>query len=92
MTDDYYESDSRARGNIEGELIDPHDIIPGPGEKYNVNQFVAWHGASAVYHKDGPMPVVNGKLAPKRKIAITSANWQLEHALAARYATHYGSC
>jgi chromatin structure-remodeling complex protein RSC7 len=86
VTDDYYETEMRARGEVEGEFADPYDTLPAPGEKYNINQYVACHGASAVYHKDGPaMPTANGKMVPKRRVQITGANWQLEHALAARY-------
>jgi len=55
------------------------------GQPYNRNQYVAWHGASAVYHTNLPtVPMPNGKLPPgKRRIQITSANWQYEHAHAA---------
>jgi len=83
VIDDYYAQDARNRGEAEGELADPNDRLPPPGQEYNKNQYVAWHGASAVYHQSGPA-VVPGQIAPgKRKIAITSANWQLEHARAA---------
>ncbi|KIH87118.1 chromatin structure-remodeling complex protein RSC7 [Sporothrix brasiliensis 5110] len=37
---------------VEGALADPNDIVV-PGEPYNKNQYVAWHGASAVYHASG---------------------------------------
>ncbi|KAF1987119.1 nuclear localization protein [Aulographum hederae CBS 113979] len=85
IIDDYYVKAAKARGELEGELADPNDKLPGPGETYNKNQYVAWHGASSVYHTGAPsVPMPNGKVAPgKRKINITSANWQLEHARAA---------
>lgn len=83
IIDDYYVQEARERGNLEGELADPNDKLPAEGEEYNKNQYVAWHGASAVYHQTGPT-IAPGQGAPgKRKVAITSANWQLEHARAA---------
>lgn len=86
VTDDYYEQEARDRGDVEGELTDPNDKLPADGQPYNRNQYVAWHGASAVYHTNVPsVPITNGKPLVKRKIQITSANWQFEHARAARY-------
>jgi chromatin structure-remodeling complex protein RSC7 len=83
IIDDYYVQEARDRGDVEGELADPNDKLPAEGEEYNKNQYVAWHGASAVYHQTGPI-IAPGQGAPgKRKVAITSANWQLEHARAA---------
>lgn len=89
IIDDYNVADARARGDIEGEIADPNDRLPPPGEPYNKNQYVAWHGASSVYHTGVPsVPMPNGKVVPgKRKINITSANWQFEHARAARSVT-----
>jgi chromatin structure-remodeling complex protein RSC7 len=86
VIDDYYVTAARERGDIEGEIADPNDRLPPPGEPYNKNQYVAWHGASSVYHTGVPsVPLANGKVVPgKRKINITSANWQFEHARAAR--------
>lgn len=84
IIDDYYVTAAKERGDIEGEIADPNDRLPAPGEPYNKNQYVAWHGASAVYHTGAPsVPMVNGKVAGKKKITITSANWQFEHARAA---------
>ncbi|KAL9096641.1 MAG: hypothetical protein Q9165_001128 [Trypethelium subeluteriae] len=82
VIDDYYMQVAREHGDIEGEIADPNDRLPPPGEPYNKNQYVAWHGASAVYHTGGPsVPMPNGKAMPgKRKIPITSTNWQFEHA------------
>ncbi|CAK7267370.1 chromatin structure-remodeling complex subunit RSC7 [Sporothrix epigloea] len=37
---------------VEGALADPNDRFE-PGQPYNKNQYVAWHGASAVYHSAG---------------------------------------
>ena len=87
ITDDYYVQQARDEGAVEGELADPHDVIPADGKEYNKNQYVAWHGASQVYHTGMPtVPSAAGKPVPgKRKVQITSANWQLEHARAARY-------
>ncbi|KAF2205620.1 nuclear localization protein [Delitschia confertaspora ATCC 74209] len=102
IIDDYYVTAARERGDVEGEIADPNDRLPPPGEPYNKNQYVAWHGASSVYHTGVPsVPLTNGKVVPgKRKVTITSANWQFEHArsasrfnstlAAARRQTHEG--
>jgi chromatin structure-remodeling complex protein RSC7 len=86
IVDDYYVQAAKERGDVEGELADPRDVLPRAGEPYNKNQYVAWHGASSVYHTGGPtVPIANGKpIAGKRKLTITSSNWQIEHARAAR--------
>ncbi|KAF2645108.1 hypothetical protein P280DRAFT_466343 [Massarina eburnea CBS 473.64] len=85
VIDDYYVTEAKERGDVEGELADPNDRLPGPGEEYNKNQYVAWHGASSVYHTGVPsVPTAAGKPVPgKRKVNITSANWQFEHASSA---------
>lgn len=87
ITDDYYVQAAKERGDIEGQLADPTDRLPGVGEAYNKNQYVAWHGASSVYHNNAPsVPLQPGKPAPgKRKTNITTGNWQFEHAREARY-------
>lgn len=88
IIDDYDEPAARERGDIEGELAVPEDRLPPPGEPYNRNQYVAWHGASAVYHTNTPsVPMPNGKIpeGKRRKIVVTSDNWMLEHAREARY-------
>lgn len=87
IIDDYYVTAARERGDVEGELAAPEDRLPPPGEPYNKNQYVAWHGASSVYHTGQPsVPLAPGKPVPgKRKVNITSANWQFEHARSARY-------
>lgn len=86
IIDDYYVQAAKDRGDIEGEIADPNDRLPPPGEPYNKNQYVAWHGASSVYHTGVPsVPTAAGKPAPgKRRVNITSANWQFEHARSAR--------
>lgn len=83
VTDDYDVNGARERGEVEGEVAVPEDRLPGPGEPYNRNQYVAWHGASAVYHTNLPsVPAQAGKAieAKRRRVAVTSDNWMLEHA------------
>lgn len=83
VIDDYDVVGARERGDAEGELAVPEDRVPPLGESYNRNQYVAWHGASAVYHMNLPsVPMQSGKpIEGKRKrIAVTSDNWMLEHA------------
>jgi chromatin structure-remodeling complex protein RSC7 len=87
IIDDYDEQAARERGDVEGELAVPEDRIPGPGEEYNRNQYVAWHGASSVYHTNAPtVPLAGGKPVDtkKRRVPVTDDNWMLEHARAAR--------
>ena len=89
IMDDYSVSEARANGDVEGELAVPDDKIPGPGEEYDRNRYVAWHGASSVYHSGAPsIPIPNGKIAEgkKRKVVVTGENWMFEHAREARYA------
>ncbi|KAJ5130766.1 Chromatin-remodelling complex RSC SWI/SNF subunit Rsc7/Swp82 [Penicillium bovifimosum] len=91
ITDDYDEAAARERGDVEGELAVPEDRLPGPGEEYNRNQYVAWHGASSVYHTNAPsVPLVGGKPVDtkRRRVPVTDDNWQLEHA---RSASAYNS-
>jgi chromatin structure-remodeling complex protein RSC7 len=88
IIDDYNVKAARARGDVEGELAIPEDKLPPPGEPYNRNQYVAWHGASAVYHTNVPsLPLPNGKMVDpkKRKVTVTGDNWMLEHARESRY-------
>ena len=87
VIDDYLVEDARARGEVEGELAVPEDRLPLPGEPYNRNQYVAWHGASNVYHTGAPsVPATSGKATDgkKRRVTVTSDNWMLEHAREAR--------
>ena len=87
VVDDYQVAEARANGDIEGEFAVPEDEIPGGTDPYDRNRYVAWHGASSVYHTGGPsVPFLNGKPieSKKRKIIVTGANWMYEHALQAR--------
>jgi chromatin structure-remodeling complex protein RSC7 len=84
INDDYNVAQLREEGAVGGQLVDPDDhFIPG---EYNKNQYVAWHGASAVYHTNVPsVPVPNGKPEyKKRKVNVNDQNWMLEHAREAR--------
>ncbi|SPQ20155.1 34e714c3-d0d2-47ae-8734-2b5b56574ba3 [Thermothielavioides terrestris] len=89
IIDDYEVAKARAEGVVEGELADPTDVYD-PDKPYNKNQYVAWHGASAVYHSGGPsVPQQNVKAdTKKRRVAVNDVNWQLEHA---REASHFNS-
>ncbi|CEN60068.1 Putative Nuclear localization protein Npl6 [Aspergillus calidoustus] len=84
VVDDYNTQAARERGDVDGELAVPEDKLPPPGEPYNKNQYVAWHGASSVYHTTTPsVPVPGtGKVvdSKKRKVTVTGDNWMLEHA------------
>lgn len=82
VIDDYEVAKAKADGVVEGELADPNDIVKH-GEPYNKNQYVAWHGASSVYHSGAPtVPLQAGKAieGKKRKVMINDMNWMLEHA------------
>ena len=79
ITDDYWEANFRAEGVREGEIADPDDKLPPPGIAYNRNQYVAWHGASQIYHQSSmQLP----RVEKKKKVIVTDRNWMLEHALA----------
>ncbi|KAL1958228.1 hypothetical protein VTO42DRAFT_4736 [Malbranchea cinnamomea] len=83
VIDDYYAQAARDRGDVEGELAVPEDKLPGPGETYDKNRYVAWHGASAVYHTGVPsVPMTPGKAvdSKKRRVVVTGDNWMVEHA------------
>ena len=87
VTDDYQTMAARANGDVEGEFAVPEDQVPAGGIEYDRNRYVAWHGASSVYHSGAPsLPLQPGKGAEgkKRKIIMTGDNWMVEHALAAR--------
>lgn len=88
VIDDYQAAAARATGEVEGELAVPDDKVPGSGETYDKNRYVAWHGASSVYHSGAPsVPMPNGKTVDgkKRKVIVTGVNWMFEHAREARY-------
>lgn len=84
IKDDYKVAELRQQaGYEEGVLAVPEDKVPMPGESYNRNQYVAWHGASSVYHTNVPtVPLKDGKVVEgkKRRAAVTGENWMLEHA------------
>lgn len=87
VTDDYQATAARANGDVEGALAVPEDQIHAGAVEYDRNRFVAWHGASSVYHSGAPsVPMLPGKGAEgkKRKVVVTGDNWMVEHALAAR--------
>ncbi|EAU36255.1 hypothetical protein ATEG_02981 [Aspergillus terreus NIH2624] len=91
IIDDYNVKAARERGDVEGELAVPEDKLPPPGEPYNRNQYVAWHGASSVYHTQTPAaPLPTGKAvdSKKRRVTVTGDNWMLEHA---REASNYNA-
>jgi len=90
ITDDYEVAKVREEGAVEGEIADPQDVYD-PDKPYNKNQYVAWHGASAVYHSAGPsLPQQSTRVeVKKRKVAVNDVNWQLEHAREARYVLLY---
>lgn len=88
IIDDYQVTAARAQGDVEGEFAVPEDKIPHGGDSYDKNRYVAWHGASSVYHSGNPtIPMPSGKAADgkKRKVTVTGVNWMLEHARQARY-------
>ena len=88
IIDDYQVAAARAQGDLEGEFAVPEDKIPGDGDSYNKNRYVAWHGASSVYHSGNPtIPMPNGKSVDgkKRKVMVTGVNWMFEHARQAGY-------
>lgn len=85
IIDDYDVARARAEGAVEGEIADPTDRFV-EGEPYNKNQYVAWHGASAVYHQGAPaVQTPTGKPeVKKRRVNVNDTNWMLEHAREAR--------
>lgn len=87
IIDEYQAAAARADGDVEGELADPDDQLPRGGEPYNVNQYVAWHGASSVYHSGGPsVPTPSVKVPePVPQIVLTDENWLLEAARSCRW-------
>jgi chromatin structure-remodeling complex protein RSC7 len=87
IIDDYEVAKAKAEGVVEGELADPNDAFK-VGEEYNKNQYVAWHGASSVYHSGAPtVPLQSGKVVDgkKRRVMINDVNWMYEHARESRY-------
>ncbi len=86
VIDDYYEDLAREQGYVEGDLADPTDRLPPQGIPYNQNQYVAWHGASAIYHQAAITPISRETFkepSRKQKINLTPQNWIFQHALSA---------
>lgn len=73
VVDDYYEKLAINEGHSKDELADPEDKLPPAGEPYNRNQYVAWHGASAIYHHQPGIPGVPVVLA-QPPASTTNAN------------------
>lgn len=92
VVDDYYEEEAKNQGFVPGQIADPEDKIPPVGVPYNKNQYVAWHGASSVYHQYAqPTPareVFKETYTKRKKIIVTDENWMLEHANAASRYNH----
>ncbi|KAJ8609502.1 hypothetical protein MRB53_039060 [Persea americana] len=76
IIDDYWVKEYKSLGFQEGALADPEDLLPPPGVEYNRNQYVAWHGASSVYHREPPIE----RRSTRRVPAINDANWISAHA------------
>ncbi|KAJ5084445.1 Chromatin-remodelling complex RSC SWI/SNF subunit Rsc7/Swp82 [Penicillium alfredii] len=75
-----------ARIVVGGKKVDDEYHAQAAREPYNRNQYVAWHGASSVYHTNAPsVPLPGGKPvdSKKRRVPVTDDNWMLEHARAA---------
>jgi chromatin structure-remodeling complex protein RSC7 len=85
VIDDYWEANARADPSVvEGEIADPTDILPEDGKPYNRDRYVAWLGASSVYHQQpqSTVPVQPTLLGgrPRKKVHVTDENWVSEHA------------
>lgn len=79
IIDDYDIARVREAGFQEGQLADPDDPYD-PSQPYNKNQYVAWHGASQVYHNNVPAAPERVAELKKRRVAVNDTNWMLEHA------------
>lgn len=77
IIDDYDLTRAREEGYQEGALADPLDKVEQP---YNRNQYVAWFGASQVYHTNQPAAPTQIAEMKKRRVAVNDVNWMLEHA------------
>ncbi|KAG8166897.1 hypothetical protein KVR01_002586 [Diaporthe batatas] len=78
ILDDYDIQRSRDEGHVEGALADPNDKY-NPNEPYNKNQYVAWFGASQVYHTSAPIATTQVTELKKRRVAVNDVNWMFEH-------------
>lgn len=87
IIDDYYPERVRKLGLVkEGELAEPDDVN---NKSFNQNQYVAWHGASNVYHQSTAAPPVYQ--APYESLELKSMkvlrstthineeNWMFKH-------------
>lgn len=92
VTDDYYGERVKKMGHYtEGELAEPEDTI-NRGGNYNQNQFVAWHGASNIYHQSTAQVYqphyesleLKSMRALKSANLVNEENWMFKHAEAAR--------
>lgn len=79
FSDDYDLARTRDEGFEEGQLADPNDRYD-PSQPYNKNQYVAWFGASQVYHTNQPIVPTQMAEMKKRRVAVTDVNWMFEHA------------
>ncbi|KAF3766804.1 hypothetical protein M406DRAFT_274228 [Cryphonectria parasitica EP155] len=79
IIDDYDLARAREEGHQEGAIADPNDRYD-PNQPYNKNQYVAWFGASQVYHTNAPVAPTQMAEMKKRRVAVTDTNWMLEHA------------
>lgn len=79
IIDDYDIARAREEGFHEGDLADPNDKYD-PNQPYNKNQYVAWFGASQVYHTNAPIAPTQMAEMKKRRVAVTDVNWMFEHA------------
>jgi hypothetical protein len=43
VIDDFYEALAIDRCSRKGQLADPEDLLPGPGQEYDCNRYVGWH-------------------------------------------------
>lgn len=78
ISDDYWVKEYRRLNYTDGQLADPDDRIPPDGIEYNRNQYVAWHGASAVYHKEPQVERRSTRRAP----VLDDPTWVFQHAQA----------
>lgn len=79
IIDDYDIKRARDEGFQEGDIADPSDRYD-PSQPYNKNQYVAWFGASQVYHTNAPVVPTQIAEMKKRRVAVNDVNWMFEHA------------
>ena len=87
VVDDYWVEEYNRLGYPEGELADPTDPLPPPGQSYNRNQFLAWQGGKDkdnAAKEAAALPVAPERSSRGRRTGlIDDSNWQSEHATAA---------